>query len=139
VRSRPSLVIIPAIALVVALAGCDQAGNQPIDDGDTPPPSVGNADAPVLVIADSDPSAAGISVADALGHQAADDLVVVTGALFVDPDGTVLLCDAIAESFPPQCGGARIEVEGLDLGSLDLEEANGVRWAEGVVVFGSVE
>ena len=65
--------------------------------------------------------------------------MAVTGAVFVDPDGTVRLCDAVLESFPPQCGGATLVVDGLDLASLQLEEANGMRWAEGVTLLGSVE
>ena len=94
-----------------------------------------------LVIADGDPGdGPGISVSEALTHGPTDDIVTVTGALFVDADGTVLLCDAIAESFPPQCGGDRIAVDGLDLATVaGLQEANGVRWAEGVVLLGSVE
>lgn len=81
-----------------------------------------------------------MTVADALAHQPTDDLVLVSGALFVDAEGGMLLCDAVAESFPPQCGGARLAVEGLDLATIDgIEEANGVRWAEDVVLFGSVE
>ncbi|HET8776953.1 MAG TPA: hypothetical protein VFN76_04760, partial [Candidatus Limnocylindria bacterium] len=72
--------------------------------------------------------------------QATDDLVFVSGALFVNPDGTVLLCEAIAESFPPQCGGARLEVRGLDLATIDGVQREGdVQWAESVVLFGSVE
>ena len=52
----------------------------------------------------------------------------------------MILCDAIAESFPPQCGGDRIAVDGLDLATVaGLQEANGVQWAEGVVLLGSVE
>jgi len=95
---------------------------------------------PVLVIADGEPADRGLSVADVLGHQATDDLVSVAGALFVDADGGGLLCDAIAESFPPQCGGARIAVEGLDLSTIEgLQEENGVRWAESIVLIGSVE
>ena len=93
-----------------------------------------------LVVADGGPGGPGMSVADALAHGPTDDLVSVSGALFVAPDGTVRLCDAIAESFPPQCGGASIEVSGLDLSTVaNLQEANGVRWAESVVLFGSVE
>ena len=81
-----------------------------------------------------------MTVAEALTHRATDDLVSVSGALFVDPDGTAQLCDAIAESFPPQCGGQRITVHGLDLATVpDLQAANGMRWAESVVLFGSVE
>jgi hypothetical protein len=82
----------------------------------------------------------GLSVADALTHGPTDDIVSVSGALFVNADGTVLLCDAIAESFPPQCGGERIVVEGLDLSTVaDLQEEGGVRWAESVTLLGSVE
>jgi len=64
----------------------------------------------------------------------------VSGALFVDPDGTAWLCDAIAESFPPQCGGDRIEVGGLDLADVpNLQEESDVRWSESVTLVGSVE
>ncbi|MFN2417793.1 MAG: hypothetical protein ABR593_02570 [Candidatus Limnocylindria bacterium] len=121
---------IAPFALVLILAACvgTAATSAPPDDGD-----------PVLVIADGGGAGDGISVADALGHQPTDDLVSVTGALFVDPDGTVRLCDAIAESFPPQCGGSRLMVRGLDPASMpDLQEANGVRWAEQVQLLGTV-
>ena len=94
-----------------------------------------------LVIADDAAvDGPGISVAEALGHRTTDDMVLVTGALFIEDDGTVRLCDAVLESFPPQCGGDRLVVEGLDLDVIaDLQDANGVRWAEGVTLFGSVE
>jgi hypothetical protein len=132
-----------ALFLAFILAACAAAGpDDPIDSDDTPPASVDAGGAPVLVVAEGNRGGGdtGMSVADALGHQATDDLIFVTGALFVDPDGTVRLCDAIAESFPPQCGGERIEVQGLDLASIaDLQDENGVRWAEGVILFGSVE
>ena len=109
------------LALLVVLAACRTPGS-------TGDPSDGPAgsDAPVLVIAEGGPGAEpGLSVGEALTHGPTDDLVTVTGALFVDADGTVRLCDAILESFPPQCGGERIEVE--------------LSWAEGVTLFGSVE
>jgi len=137
VRNRP----IAALLAALALAACASQGpDTPTDDDDSPPPSVAPGDAPVLVIADGDVNGPGLSVTDALGHQATDDLVTVTGALFVDPDGTVRLCDAIAESFPPQCGGDRIEVQGLDLSTVpDLQDANGVQWADSATLSGSVE
>lgn len=122
---------IAPLVLPVVLAACGAASV-------TPAPPDG-AD-PILVIADGGGAGDGISVADALGHRATDDLVLVAGALFVDADGTVWLCEAIAESFPPQCGGDRIEVQGIDLAAIEgLEQANGVRWAESVTLFGSVE
>jgi hypothetical protein len=137
VRTR----LIVASLAVFALAACTTQGpDTPVDDDDTPPPSVAPGDAPVLVIVEGDVDGPGLSVAEALGHQATDDLVTVSGALFVDPDGTVRLCDAIAESFPPQCGGERIVVEGLDLATVDnLQEESGVQWSESVTLFGSVE
>ena len=125
--------IAPVVVALLVLAGC--AAQTP---GTTPPaPDGGDL---TLVIVDGEPQGTGISVADALGHGPTDDIVSVTGALFVDADGTVRLCDAIAESFPPQCGGERIVVEGLDLTDVvGLQEANGVRWAEAVTLLGSVE
>jgi hypothetical protein len=38
---------------------------------------------------------------------------VVTGFL-VDDDGILRLCSVLAESYPPQCGGPWIDVEGID-------------------------
>jgi hypothetical protein len=125
-----TLVAVSLVALV--LAACSDAVG--------PPASSTTGDA-VLVIADGDPDVgSGLSVAQALTHRATDDLVTVSGTLFVDPDGTVRLCDAIAESFPPQCGGDRIVVQGLDLASIaGLQTEGDVSWAEGVSLFGSVE
>jgi hypothetical protein len=121
------------LALLFLLAACTAQGNP----DDSPPASP----VPVLVVVEGLPGdGPGLSVAEALTHGPTDDLVTVTGALFVDADGTVRLCDAIAESFPPQCGGDRIVVEGLDLEDVpDLQEENGVRWAESATLFGSVE
>ena len=124
-RLAPAL---PILGLV--LAACDIGAA---------PSSVPSGE-PVLVIVDGEPGTAGISVAEAIGHQPTDDIVAVTGALFAGRDGTVLICDAIAESFPPQCGGARMRVEGLDLASLPgLQTEGDVSWAEGVTLLGSVE
>ena len=118
--------------LTLVLAGCADAVGSPSS-------SVGGE--PVIVIAAGDPDVgSGLSVEQALAHRATDDLVSVAGTLFVGPDGTVLLCDAIAESFPPQCGGARIEVEGQDLDTIvNLQTEGDVSWAEGVTLLGSVE
>ena len=129
--------LVVALTAAFVLTACStQEPDVPIDTDTPPAPGV----SPVLVIAAGDPAEPGLSVAEALDHQASDDLVTVGGALFVDPDGTVWLCDAIAESFPPQCGGDRIEVEGLALADVpNLQEENDVRWSELVTLFGSVE
>jgi hypothetical protein len=132
-----------ALVTLIALAGCNLAGpDTPTEPGDSPAPEPSAAADAVLVIAR--PGAAvdgpGISVPEAIASAGDVGDVLVNGNLFVDPDGTVLLCDAIAESFPPQCGGARLDVRGLDLEAVaQLQEANGVRWAEGIQLFGRVE
>ena len=124
-RLAPLLVILGLV-----FAACDAGA----------PPSSASSGDPVLVIVDGEPGSAGVSVAEAIGHGPTDDIVAVTGALFASPDGTVMLCDAIAESFPPQCGGERIRVEGLDLASVSgLQTEGEVSWAEGVTLLGSVE
>jgi hypothetical protein len=92
----------------------------------------------VLTIQDGAADGPGISVGQALAGAGGPSLIV-NGALFVDADGTVRLCEAIAESFPPQCGGQHLVVEGLDLADVpDLQEANGVRWAESVRLVGTL-
>jgi hypothetical protein len=61
----------------------------------------------------------GISIDDALAS-GSDEPQLVTGNLLVQDD-EVRLCSALAESFPPQCGGASLHVV-----SLDLEEVDGL-------------
>lgn len=128
-ESHPPMRIpaVLALVLVLALAACGTS---------VPSPSA----EPVLVIVEGPIEGPGLSVAEALGHQPTDDIVTVSGALFVGADGTVLLCDAIAESFPPQCGGERIRVSGLELDAVPgLMTEGQVSWAEGITLLGSVE
>lgn len=67
-----------------------------------------------------DAAAEPVSIADAVDTEGA---VIVTGYVFALDSGTVVLAELIAESFPPQPGGATITVEGLNLDALDLEDA----------------
>lgn len=50
----------------------------------------------------------------------------------VDAGEGVRLCEALAESFPPQCGGRSLRVEG-PLPDVAWSEAEGVRWTDGQV------
>jgi hypothetical protein len=132
---------LPSLALALVLAACGTgAGDDPVTDiGATPAePSGPRADAVLLVESGATASGPGISVADALEQVGSDQPLLVNGSLFVDADGGALLCEAIAESFPPQCGGLRLEVRGLDTAGQILEEAEGVRWAESVQLLGRV-
>lgn len=69
-----------------------------------------------------------------------DALVTSSGELsvegFVVFDGAELrLCEALAESFPPQCGGAFLVVQGIDVVEVQgTTEAQGVVWTDSVVV-----
>lgn len=67
-----------------------------------------------------DGAAEPVSVAQALETEGE---VVVSGYLLVLDDDTVVLAESLAESFPPQPGGASITVHGLDVDALDLLEA----------------
>jgi inhibitor of cysteine peptidase len=57
--------------------------------------------------------------------------VVVRGLAFDDGTGLVL-CDVLAESFPPQCPGESIAVANpVDVEpDLDLEDEGGIRWSD---------
>ena len=55
----------------------------------------------------------GISIAEALASTL-DEPLLVNGFLVVQGERAEL-CEALAESFPPQCGGDSLSVEGLDL------------------------
>jgi hypothetical protein len=100
-RVSPAAVLLLALALI---AGCES------DDGDGEP---GGA----------------LSIEHALAADEGEP-VVVSGNLLAQ-SGEVRLCSALAESFPPQCVGAALRVEGLDLDSLDdLSTGGGVTWSD---------
>jgi hypothetical protein len=132
--------LMPTLLAAIVLSACaSMGGDQPVSDDD-PPPGSGSGTPPdaVLIIEEgSTASGPGISVTEALAHVGGQP-VLVNGALFIDPKGTVRLCEAIAESFPPQCAGARLEVEGLDPAGQQLQEANDVRWAESTQLLGRI-
>lgn len=133
--------VIPTLLTAIVLAACAATGSdKPTSDDDPAPSDPGTgttADAILIIEEGATASGPGISVVEAIG-QAGGGPVLVNGALFIDEEGGVLLCEAIAESFPPQCGGARLEVQGLDPDGQQLEEANGVRWSESTQLFGRV-
>lgn len=56
-------------------------------------------------------------------------------------DGDVRLCSALAESFPPQCGGASLLVEGVELEEVDgLVTEGEVSWTDRPIqLLGTVE
>jgi len=81
----------------------------------------------------------GISITEALTSNLTGPLLV-NGYLHVHND-QVRLCEVLAESFPPQCGGRFLAVKGLDLVTMDgLTKEGSVTWSEQFVqVLGTVE
>ncbi len=78
--------------------------------------------------ADGDSNEDGADGADGAGAGASVGSSA-TGFLVVVGAGPVRLCAALAESFPPQCGGDSTTVVGLDLGEIvDVESEADVRW-----------
>jgi hypothetical protein len=70
------------------------------------------------------------TVAEALRARPAG-VIDVRGHVIVDPDGHARLCEGLAGSYPPQCGGPSVAVAGLDPRVLEHPEtASGVTWGE---------
>ena len=123
------ITVLAATALVLAACGGGEADpTQPLDVGNAPttqaPETGGNTpladDAGGTMITGMGP---GISVAELL-TATIDGPFLVNGYVFVGADGSVLISDAIAESYPPQPAGAQVSVEGVDLMQLPLVEGS---------------
>jgi hypothetical protein len=70
-----------------------------------------------------------VSIDEALASGSSEPLLVSGNLLAVADE--VKLCYALAESFPPQCGGASLVVEGLDLATVDgLVTEGDVSWTD---------
>ena len=113
------LLAVVIVAIVVAAA----CGDNDDDLGSGPISSVG-------------PS---ISIGEALTSNL-DGPLLVNGILHARNDD-VRLCEILAESFPPQCAGRFLMVQGLDLTTVDgLTTEGSVTWSDQPVqVLGTVE
>ncbi len=122
VPKRTALAMLAVVLVLAAATAAMAAGGGGTAGGrDSPPSDRGGRSGAV---------GDGISVAQARGTTSGEDLLV-KGWLIVDEDGVVRLCDELAESDPPQCAGASVEVEGLDPGSIGgLMPRDGVRWSQ---------
>ena len=81
----------------------------------------------------------GISIGEAISSNLQGPLLV-NGHLHVQND-QVRLCEVLAESLPPQCGGRTLVVKGLDLMTVDgLKKEGSVTWSDQLVqVLGTVD
>jgi hypothetical protein len=112
--------LIATLLAAAALAGCggdDSSGDTAAGGGTSVPQTSGIAAGP------------GISIDDALASDS-DEPQLVNGNLLVQ-DGQARLCYALAESFPPQCGGSSLLVTGLKIAEVDgLMVEGDVMWTD---------
>ncbi len=137
------VLLVAGLALVATACGGgeDDAAALPINDGTDPvidtatclagEPDCGD-DTPGgeptdLPQSSDDESMVAIPVVDAIGTNGP---AVVTGFL-VDTGGEYRLCEALAESFPPQCGGANIALTSIDqIDPDDLQTEGSITWTD---------
>jgi hypothetical protein len=113
-----TLALITMLLAAAVLVGCG-GEDRPTSDPTTPTPtqSTGLAAGP------------GVSIQEAIDSDL-DGALLVNGNLLAQ-GGEVRLCSALAESFPPQCGGASLVVEGLKLEEVDgLITEGEVSWTD---------
>ena len=112
----------PHVLCVLALAGCGSAEKQ------EPAPSAG---API--------PGGGLSIQEAIDSDLGGPLMV--RGYLIERDGELRFCEAILESYPPQCGEPSLRVEGQSpgpseqrvslLGEVEDEEIRLVETASG--------
>ncbi len=117
-------------ALLAIACGGDDGGSSSNGSGADNGPSIGVGP--------------GISVSDAIASDL-DGPLLVNGFLVIqggEPDDPeeVRICEVLAESFPPQCSGQFLLVEGLDLKSIEgLMSEGAVSWTDLVQVGGTID
>lgn len=82
----------------------------------------------------------GLTVEEALTRGPDDGIIAVKGFFYHDATGT-FLCSLLAESLPPLCGGAVLELNGpaAETITAEINDAQGVQWTdETVSMFGTV-
>ena len=133
--TRVPLILIAAAALAACSAAPGGGGTDPSPGGATDAPTDGPTDGGGGGVG----VGPGISVEEAI-ESTLDGPLLVNGYLVASQD-EVRLCSALAESYPPQCGGESLVVEGLDLETMPgLSSEAGVTWSdEEIQVLGSVE
>ena len=158
-------VIALPVALVLALAACSSSdtGETPLGDtaSETPgaaagaclegdpdcndtgdmntpgPPPIDDSSGGDVVGSGALPDG-GLTISEALATDATGT-IAVQGFLVADETGA-RLCEVLAESYPPQCGGASIPVLEYDeMVDVPLQNAEGVTWTdESLSLFGEL-
>ena len=98
----------------------------------TPVPTTEPLTSPTAVPPTAAPVIDAVSVESLFDGEGARD-ASVRGLLYVDDAGT-RLCDALMESYPPQCGWAWVVVANPGDLDVELDEAQGIAWSPSPVV-----
>jgi hypothetical protein len=118
---RRLLPLLIVFALGLAACGSDEDG----EPAPQPPAIAGIGAGP------------GISIDEAIAFESNEPLLV-NGNIWADGD-KVYFCDAVAESYPPQCAGVRLEVVGVKLAEVDgLQRVGEIAWTERTQLLGVV-
>lgn len=116
-RTRPLMAGILAVMLVAA---CTDGGTTNDGPDDTAGPSSG-------ILVDG-----GLTIPEAFETDATG-ILAVQGFFFDDGTGP-RLCELLAESFPPQCGGAELPLADTDFALEGLQTEGSVTWSDAYVV-----
>ncbi len=151
---RLGILLIVAGLFVAACTTAETGGSDtlPTNTGDAPPAAgaclegepdcndTGDMAAPGPLPVSNDspsvgmPAEGGLTVSEALATDATGT-IAIQGFLLVDQSGA-RLCDALAESYPPQCGGASVPiVDYEEMVDVPLASAQGVTWTDTTVTF----
>lgn len=119
------------------LAGLSSCGDEPGDlaTATTAPSSVAETPATTtnsVATTSTDPANSVVVSVDELFDGEGPRSGVFGGAVIWD-NASARLCEAIMESFPPQCGGMWVVIADPTNLSVELDEAGGVKWTPGFV------
>ncbi|MDR9450785.1 MAG: hypothetical protein RI637_06145 [Acidimicrobiia bacterium] len=108
------------------LEGEPDCNDTPAGGGALPLP---NEDEPSDAVTGGMPVDGGLTVSEALESDATG-VIAVRGFLVADQTGA-RLCEVLAESYPPQCGGAGLPVSGYEeILDVPTSTAQGVTWTD---------
>ena len=104
--TRRLYLVLALLALVLAVAAACGEGSSDSGGGAAPP----SAGTPI--------PGGGLSIDEAIASTLEGPLAV-KGYVVAPEGGAVMLCSALLESYPPQCGGSSLVIEGLDLSTVE--------------------